>query len=283
MILLTGANGKSGRAIIQALAKQELVVRAMVRSSNQINELKALGAVDCIVANLSKPEETASACRGTSQIYLLCPNMHPDEIGLAENVIAAAKIANVERIVYHSVLHPQTQKMPHHWSKLRVEELLFESGVPYTILQPAAYMQNVLTNWPTIVKEGVYRVPYALSTRLGMVDLNDVAAAAATVLASDSYTYGSYELCGPQLLDQRQVAQKISQQIGKPVAAVELSHATWSHNAQQAGLSDLQIDWLIKMFDYYEAFGFWGNSTALANILGRTPNTFENFLQKILA
>lgn len=283
MILLTGANGKSGRAIIQALAKQELVVRAMVRSSNQINELKALGAVDCIVANLSKPEETASACRGTSQIYLLCPNMHPDEIGLAENVIAAAKIANVERIVYHSVLHPQTQKMPHHWSKLRVEELLFESGVPYTILQPAAYMQNVLTNWPTIVKEGVYRVPYALSTRLGMVDLNDVAAAAATVLASDSYTYGSYELCGPQLLDQRQVAQKISQQIGKPVAAVELSHATWSHNAQQAGLSDLQIDWLIKMFDYYEAFGFWGNSTALANILGRTPNSFENFLQKILA
>jgi len=283
MILLTGANGKSGRAIIQALAKQELVVRAMVRSSNQINELKALGAVDCIVANLSKPEETASACRGISQIYLLCPNMHPDEIGLAENVIAAAKIANVERIVYHSVLHPQTQKMPHHWSKLRVEELLFESGVPYTILQPAAYMQNVLTNWPTIVKEGVYRVPYALSTRLGMVDLNDVAAAAATVLASDSYTYGSYELCGPQLLDQRQVAQKISQQIGKPVAAVELSHATWSHNAQQAGLSDLQIDWLIKMFDYYEAFGFWGNSTALANILGRTPNSFENFLQKILA
>jgi len=283
MILLTGANGKSGRAIIQALAKQELVMRAMVRSSNQINELKALGAVDCIVANLSKPEETASACRGILQIYLLCPNMHPDEIGLAENVIAAAKIANVERIVYHSVLHPQTQKMPHHWSKLRVEELLFESGVPYTILQPAAYMQNVLTNWPTIVKEGVYRVPYALSTRLGMVDLNDVAAAAATVLASDSYTYGSYELCGPQLLDQRQVAQKISQQIGKPVAAVELSHATWSHNAQQAGLSDLQIDWLIKMFDYYEAFGFWGNSTALANILGRTPNSFENFLQKILA
>lgn len=280
MILITGANGKSGRAIIQSLAKQNLETRAMVRNPSQIDELKALGAADGVAADLADPTKLASASTGVSQIYLICPNMHPNEIDLAQNVVAAAKATNVQRIVYHSVLHPQTQKMPHHWNKSRVEEMLFESGIPYTILQPAAYMQNVLAGWNAIQEEGVYRVPYALSTRLGMVDLNDVAEAAATILASQAHTYGTYELCGPQVLDQTQIAQKISQQIGQTIIAERISHATWSHGARQAGLGELQIEWLIKMFDYYEEFGFWGSSVTLANLLDRTPNSFELFLQQ---
>ena len=280
MILITGSSGKTGRALINALAKQKLKMRAMVRTHSQIDELKALGAHEGVVADLANPTEVASACADITQIYLICPNMHPNEIGLAQNIIAAAKAANVQRILYHSVLHPQTQKMPHHWNKSRVEEMLFESGVAYTILQPTAYMQNVLAGWSTILEENVYPVPYAVTTRLGMVDLADVAEAAAIVLASDQYTYGTYELCGLQTLDQMQVAQRIGQQIGRPVVAETLSHATWSYSARQAGLADLQIEWLIKMFNYYEQFGFEGSSATLANLLNRTPNSFELFLQE---
>ena len=61
--------------------------------------------------------------------------------------IRAAQSAGVERFVYHSVLHPQVEIMAHHWQKMRVEEQLFESGLSFTILQPAAYMQNVLAGW----------------------------------------------------------------------------------------------------------------------------------------
>lgn len=56
------------------------------------------------------------------------------------------------------------------WRKLRVEEMLFESGPDFTILQPAAYMQNVLGSRESIIDEGVYRVPYPVEMGFGMVD-----------------------------------------------------------------------------------------------------------------
>jgi NAD(P)H dehydrogenase (quinone) len=119
---------------------------------------------------------------GARAVYHICPNMHPQELSIGQAVIAAARRAGVEHLVYHSVLHPHVEAMPHHWQKMRVEEQLFASGLAYTILQPAAYMQNVLAHWERMVAEGVYPVPYAVETRLGMVDLADVARAAATVL-----------------------------------------------------------------------------------------------------
>ena len=80
---------------------------------------------------------------------------------MARVVIGAAREADVEHLVFHSVLHPQIEAMPHHWQKMRVEELLLQSGLHYTILQPTIYMQNILASWDAISQNGVYPVPYA--------------------------------------------------------------------------------------------------------------------------
>jgi uncharacterized protein YbjT (DUF2867 family) len=115
-------------------------------------------------------------------IYHICPNVSPDELSIGRTAIAAARKAGVEHFVFHSVLHPQAESMPHHWQKLRIEEQLLESGLPYTILQPAVYMQNILVHWQTILSKGTYPVPYPVETRLSYVDLEDVAHIAAMVL-----------------------------------------------------------------------------------------------------
>ena len=65
-----------------------------------------------------------------TSVYHVCPNVSPDEIAIGRVSIAAARSAGVEHFVYHSVLHPQTEAMPHHWLKLRVEEALITSGLP---------------------------------------------------------------------------------------------------------------------------------------------------------
>ena len=138
----------------------------------------AAGAEEVVVGDMLAADALRAACRGVAAVYHICPNMHTGEVAMAEALLAAMAQAGVKRLVYHSVLHPQVEAMPHHWRKLRVEELLFTGDVQWTILQPAAYMQNVFAYWRTIVEEGVYRVPYAVTARLGMVDLEDVAAAA---------------------------------------------------------------------------------------------------------
>ena len=82
-----------------------------------------------------------------------------DEVAYARAVMAAAQAQGVKRFVYHSVLHPQIEAMPHHWQKMRVEEMLFAAGFEPTILQPTAYMQNILGAWRGVETEGVFRFP----------------------------------------------------------------------------------------------------------------------------
>jgi uncharacterized protein YbjT (DUF2867 family) len=280
MILVTGAAGKTGRAVIRSLTAKGEAVRALVHRSEQIRSVEEVGAREVIAGDMRVPATVDQAAQGTRAVYHICPNMSPNEVTIGQVAIAAARSAGVEHFVYHSVLHPQVEAMPHHWQKLRVEEKLFESGLPYTILQPAVYMQNVLAHWDQIVEQGVYPVPYAVETRLGMVDLEDVAEAAAAVLTEPGHTGAVYELAGAEVLSQVEVATILSQQLGRPVRAKAVLLETWERRARESGLGDYQVETLAKMFRYYERYGFWGNPRVLSWLLGHPPTTFAAFVER---
>ena len=131
MILVTGAGGKTGRSLIRALSKVESVC-ALVGTEAHVSRVKALGAEKVIAGDMRDRATTRSAMQGVQSVYHICPNMSPDEMVIGRLVIDEARRAGVEHLVYHSVLHPQTEKMNHHWQKLRVEEMIFESGLPFT-------------------------------------------------------------------------------------------------------------------------------------------------------
>jgi uncharacterized protein YbjT (DUF2867 family) len=272
MILVTGASGKTGRAVVRALAERGQRVRALAR-----REISLPGAEQSVVGNLLDEKDVRRAMERVRAAYHLCPNVHPDEIVIGEVVISAAKAAGVEHFVYHSVLHPQAEAMPHHWHKLRVEELLFESGLPFTILQPTAYMQNILAGWKLIVEEGVLRNPYPVETKLSLVDLEDVAEAAATVLAEPGHAGATYELVGTPPLTQTEVAETLSEALGRPLRAESKSIEAWEARARNTGLGDYQRETLIKMFRYYERHGLTGNPNVLRWLLGREPTSLAEF------
>jgi uncharacterized protein YbjT (DUF2867 family) len=280
MILITGAAGKTGRAVLRALVAKGETIRALVHRSEQVRPLEALGAREVLAGDMRDQAIMERAAYGVRAVYHICPNVSPDEVAIGQAAIAAARSAGVEHFVYHSVLHPQTEAMPHHWQKLRVEEKLFESGLPHTILQPSAYMQNVLAHWEQVLEQGVYPVPYAIETRLGMVDLEDVAAAAAVVLTQAGHAGATYELAGAEALTQVEVAAILSQQLGRPVHAEVVSRQAWERGARASGLGDYQVQTLLKMFDYYERYGFWGNPHVLRWLLGRPPATFAAFVAR---
>ncbi|HFQ94714.1 MAG TPA: NAD-dependent epimerase/dehydratase family protein, partial [Anaerolineae bacterium] len=202
MILVSGAAGKTGRAVIEALAARGAAARAFVHRKEQAMSVLALGAAEAVVGDMQNEADAQKAMAGATAVYHICPNVHPNETGIGEIAIRAAQQNNVSRFIYHSVLHPQVEAMPHHWQKMRVEEQLFTSDLAFTILQPAAYMQNLRGSWDSIMEEGIYRVPYPPSTRLNMVDLRDAAEAAAVVLTTPGYEYATYELAGPENLSQ---------------------------------------------------------------------------------
>jgi uncharacterized protein YbjT (DUF2867 family) len=280
MILITGAAGKTGQAVIQSLASRGEPVRALVRRPEQIENILDCGAREAVAGDMRLETTMQRVTQDVRAIYHICPNMSPDEVAIGQTLFAAAKSAGVEHVVYHSVLHPQTEAMPHHWSKLRVEELLFESGLAFTILQPAAYMQNVLAHLDQIVRQGIYPVPYAAETRLGMVDLHDVAAVVAVVLTRPGHQGATYELAGPDALTQTETAAILAEQTGVPVRVQVVPLKTWEMGARASGLGDYQVQTLVRMFRYYEQFGLWGNSRVLGCLLGRPPTSFSAFVQR---
>ena len=248
MILLTGAPGKTGRAIIQALAKSGENVRALAHRSDQVARLQALGVDDVLVGDMLDPASVVRAVEGVRAIYHMAPNVSPDEVTIGKTVIGAAQDAEVEHFVFHSVLHPQIEAMPHHWQKLRVEELLLESGLPFTILQPTVYMQNILAHWDQILQNGIYPVPYSPETRLSLVDLEDVAQVAAIVLTEAGHQGATIELVGyaSDVPNGGRRGTAVSNWVARwPPRSCRWS---WEREARASGLGDYQVSTLIKMF-----------------------------------
>jgi uncharacterized protein YbjT (DUF2867 family) len=277
MILITGAGGKTGRAIVKALAKVESIC-AIVHHAHQESVLKSLGAERVIVGDIRDGAMIRMALRDVRAVYHICPNMSPDEFAIGKLMIDTCINAGVEHFVYHSVLHPQTEKMVHHWQKLRVEEILFESGMPFTILQPAPYMQNLLAGWDRIIEDGVLRVPYSTRSRFSFIDLADVAAVAQLVLTTSGHASAIYELVGTLPLSHIEVAQIIGRVLRRNVGAEREEIREWRLRATD--MSEYAAENLIRMFAYYDQWGLVGNPNILRWILKREPTSLEEFIEK---
>lgn len=278
MIAITGAGGKTGLAIVQALAQRGVAVRGLAHSGAGQAKIRAAGGAASLVGDVADRDTLTKLLKGASALYHICPNMHPAEVSIGATVIACAQAAGLPRLVYHSVLHPHTQAMPHHWHKLLVEEQIFASGLAFTILQPTAYMQNLLSYLPAARQNGQYTVPYPPATRIALVDLRDVAEVAARALTEAGHLGALYELVGTPALTQHDVAAAMTASLGQPVTATELPLAQWEQQARANGLDEYAVQTLGKMFGYYAEYGLVGNSNVLEWVLSRAPRTLANFL-----
>jgi uncharacterized protein YbjT (DUF2867 family) len=220
------------------------------------------------------------AVEGAQAIYHIPPNVHPEEIAIGELLILAAKTSGVETFVFHSVLFPALEAMPHHWQKMRVEEHLIYSGLDFVILQPAAYMQNLFGQWETIHNHGRFTVPYPIETRLSLVDVWDVATVARRVLTEPGHLGATYPIVGTKPLSQVEVARILSDTLDRPVEAVAISIDEWEKDARAAGLDVYRIQNLRKMFRYYEKHGFVGNPKTLSWLLGRSPTSLAEVVER---
>jgi NAD(P)H dehydrogenase (quinone) len=281
MILVTGAGGKTGVAVLKALVARGAVVRALVRSNSYRAALNAIGVHDIVAGEMDDPRAWSQAVAGTNAVYHICPNMSPKELAFARALVGAAVTHGISRVVYHSVLHPQIEAMPHHWAKLRAEEMLFGCGLDVTILQPTAYMQNSLAEWDRMVSDGIYRVPYPVDTRLSLVDLNDVAEAAALVLTEAGHSDASYELVGTAPTSQIEIAETFGHALQRAVRAEAEPIEVWNHRARDAGIGDYQRETLTKMFQAYAREGLKGNPNVLGWLLKRPPTSLAAFAARM--
>ncbi len=284
MILITGANGQTGRAIIWALLSKGEEVRAYVHKAEYIQELKSLGVKEVVTGDMMDQEATNEAFKGIRAAYHICSAVNPDEVQIGQIAINAARSAQIEHFVYHSVLHSVLRDLPHHQKKLMVEEIVVNSGIPYTIIQPAAFMQNILQGWKLLSDEGVFEQRFFTSekTRICMVDLEDLAEAVSIILTKPGHAGATYEICGPENLSLADMLAAFKQNFGREVQAQTTPVELWAAQMKKHGLGDYQINTLLTMFHHYNEHGFAGNPNVLTWILGRRPNDFISFIHRTM-
>jgi hypothetical protein len=163
-----------------------------------------------------------------------------------------------------------------------VEEAILESGLAFTILQPAPYMQNLLGGWDSIVENGVLQIPYSVDSRFSFVDLEDVAEAAKIVLTEPGHRFATYELAGTLPMSHVEVTAIFSRVLNDNFQIEKQDIRAWRVRAEQRGMSAYAIENLIRMFQYYDQWGLAGNPNVLRWVLKREPTSFESFIQRAL-
>ncbi len=230
---IVGGHGKTGRAVATALRARgaEVVTTGRAEQDGPVVRL-------------------AAALRGCDAVYLVAPNLHPDEPGYVAHALDAARTARVSRVGYHSVASPYTPAMPHHLGKAIAEDLVRRSGFSWTILQPGPYLQNL--DLTTTV-----RVPYRADATFGFADLDDVGEAAAIVLLEDGHAGATYELASRSA-----TVAELAAEAGVEVV-VERS---WDDQR----LQPREREWLSAMFAYYDVHGLPVGTLTLRALLGRS-------------
>jgi uncharacterized protein YbjT (DUF2867 family) len=279
MILITGASGTVGGAVLDEVRKRKIPAKVMYRSADDAK--KATSGVDTVLADFANKPSLMRALAGIDVVFLVCSPI-PQLVELESNMIDACRDSGVKHIVLNSALGAEDYpKSFPSWHRA-VENKLKSSGLQYTILQPNSFMQNMVTyNASSIRAQGVFYGAMG-DARVSLIDVRDVGAASANVLTSPrAHAEKTYELNGPQAFTYAEVAEKISRETGHPVRFVDISEDAQRKAMLDVGMPEWQVTALLDLQQYYTRLGKGGEVTdVLPNLLGRAPVTLDQFIHE---
>jgi uncharacterized protein YbjT (DUF2867 family) len=279
-VLVIGAAGEYAGHVVPELKQRGVTVRALVRDEGKVDSAHRRGVDEVIVGDLRDPANVRAAAAGMDGVFHINPAFAPDEPELGVAMVEAAEAAGVRKFVFSGVIHPALSKLVNHRAKLAVEEAMYESGMAFTSLQPAMFMQTLEGGWKAVLERGEVGLPYSKRAKVCYVDYRDVAEVAARALTGEELSYGTFELCAPGMVDRQELAAIMSEALGRTIKAVAPPFEEW---ACRSGIVDGPTkDGLNRMFAHYDAHGFpGGNSLVLRAILGREPRSLRQYVQEL--
>src|SRR5580704_12628496 len=277
MILITGASGTVGRAVLAEVARGGGKHRAMYRSKE--DAAKAPAGTEAVIADFSDQASLAPALRGVESVYLVCSPI-PALVQLEGNAIEASEAAGVRRIVLNSALGAgDYRKSFPSWHR-RVEDKLKAAKIAHCILRPNSFLQNLLTYYaPSIRAQGAFYGAMG-NARTSYLDVRDIAAVAAKALRSSEHDGKTYELNGPEALTCTEVAEKISRHAEIAARYVNIPAAEQRKAMMDEGMPEWQLTALLELQEYYTGGRGGSLDGVLQGLLGRPPITIDRFLKE---
>lgn len=275
MILVTGAGGTVGSAVLAELKSAGHKARAGYHSPDKVEKERAAGG-DAVSIDFAKSETLRPALAGVDSVFLLGTGGR----GQAEAEIAvvdAAKAAGVKRLVKLSVWDAAGERFEFAKIHRAVERAVEASGLAWTFLRPNGFMQNFVTYMAGSIKaQGTIYQP-AGDASISHIDVRDIARVAALALTTTAHEGQAYELSGPEALSYADAATTLSRVLGKPVGYVPVSDDAARAGMLAAGMPDFYVDYLLDLNRHYRSGGGAQVTPTVKTVTGRDAITFEQF------
>ena len=281
MILVTGATGRVGYPLLEALADAGTEVTAMVRVAAKGADLP--GAAKYIVGSFDDPPP-ADVLTTFDQVFLLSPALEEQaelEIRFIDALLAAGRRPRIVKVAADGWLDPGCE-IRFVRSHREIAAHLDASGLPVTYLAPSIYMETLLAAAERIRREARFYAP-AGPGRAAYVAASDVARVAAQLLTTPDREDGSYVLTGPEALSGAAVARRISAVFGRDVGYADLPEQQAREQLLASGLSRWEADGAVELYAWVREGGAATVTDDVPQLTGQLARPVEDWLDEFRA
>jgi uncharacterized protein YbjT (DUF2867 family) len=276
MILITGATGTNGQELIRQLTAAGQRVRAFVRDHANTTVIEG-PSVELVVGDFDQPETLDAALRGAEKAFLLTP-VAERFVEWQLTFIEAAQRAKLKHLVKFSGMgaHPSAgaELLRLH---AQTDKVLRDSGLPFTILQPNSFHQNILTSAATIKTQDKFYLPLQNAAQ-STVDIRDISAVAVVVLTNSGHEGKTHVITGPEALTFEQAAEKMSAILGRKIQYVNVPLSAAADGMRQSGMPEWDVGAVCDLLGYFATGAAASVTDTVPRLLGRQAISFAQFV-----
>ena len=275
-ILVTGATGMIGSVVSEVLISHRSDFRVLARTPDKLPGYVQEKA-EVFTGDYSDPKSVSPSLEGVQKVFLVC-SVNPKMDELEKSVIDLAKEAGVEYLVLISAVGAAPDsKVSLQRLHASSEKYLQESGIEYTILRPHSFMQNLMGSTQTIVSDSKI---YSSSGEgeFPMVDARDIGEVAGRLLLKGGQANRILDITGPKAISFEDVAESLTQQLGREIAYVEVSGEAAKMGMVSMGFPEWLANDLVLLNEEWKEGKSEDVSSHVKEVLGRTPRSIGEFI-----
>ncbi len=279
-ILITGATGNVGEAVIESLISKNENIEILAGARKPLPDRKPFNSsqVISVLFDFEEKETIRLALEQADILFLLRPPQLADAKKFFEPVIELAEENQIEHIVFLSVQGAEENSfIPHH----KIEKLISKSNLDFTFLRPAYFMQNFTTSLKKdLVENNLIYLP-AGRAKFTLIDVEDIGKAASQVLLHpENHKNKAYDLTNNEQLSFSQMADMLSEELGRKIQYKSPNLLSFFLKKKREYVSTALILVMIMLHFLPRFKKTPPTSDWVQKITGQEPRSFAEFVQK---